>query len=182
MSDEKRKRSGNDTKDQHWIGENLTYDANHTDYDDLRDEEKQKARERRIPHLAEDDEFHSELESANVELKARRTEVDNADKDTVAERRGYRNRLKEAEFNVVKRQEISRADALANETGSDIDDKAVGVVEHELVFGDDIADMEETQGLKDVKKTVRRVIRHEIADEISDAEAEDESKKRQPEF
>lgn len=181
MSDKKRKRSGNDTKDQHWIGENLTYAVNHTDYGDLRDEEEQKARERRIPHLAKDDEFHSELESANVELKARRTAVDNADKDTVAERRGYRNRLKEAEFNAVKRQEISRADALANETDSDIDDRAVDMVEHELVFGDDIADMEEKPGVEGVvEKTVRRAIRHEIADEISEAEAEDERK--QPEF
>lgn len=180
MSDEKRKRSGNDTKDQHWIGENRTYDANHTDYDDLRDKEERKARERRIPRLAEDDEFHSELESANVELKARRTEAYNSDKDTVAERRGYRNRLKEAEFNAVKRQEISRADALANKTGSNIDDEAVNMVEHELVFGDDIDDMEETQGLKDVKGAVRFAIRHGIANEISEAEAEDERK--QPEF
>lgn len=181
MSNKKRKSSGNDTKDQHWIGENLTYDANHTDYDDLRDKKKREACERRIPHLAKDDKFHSELESANVELRAGRIKAYNSDKDTVAERRGYRNRLKEAEFNAVKRQEISRADALANKTGSDIDDRAVDMVEDELVFGDDIADMEEKPGVEGVvEETVRRVIRHEIADEISEAEAEDERK--QPEF
>ena len=173
---------GNNTKGEHWIGEDLTYDANHTDYDDLRDEEKIKARRQKVPHLAEDDEFHAELESEYVADKVQQTEAVNSDKDTVAERRGYRNRMKEGIFNTVKRQEISRADAIANGTKSSEDDRAVSEVEQELVFGDDIADMEETQGLEGVKKTVRRAIRHEVVDELSEAEAEEDCQPEQPEF